>query len=521
MDTLLHIFSDKIKGTIEGFDRIVFKGMLKSLSYSAGMQMFLMSNGVLNKDYKSWILPKSAAIVEDAEAYVMREIGEPIKYIVSCNTRKETLAHEQQKRMGMESGLVGAWSCVESCNTFKAAFDEKAGFPQIKHESSRCKHLYFYYDHVDYGFMSILLQTWAPFEIQIAMNGREWLKRQLNKEKTGYFLDGNKFFHIDDYKVAQDLLNSQVIDTRWIEMLSSFVPEIFPSMRSFINEKIGYTWTLWQSEWAKDYIFNNPQTLNSYMPNLLRHALISGTSDRVLRYMGHPVRDNGQPHHAAKPELQSRVNLWYNGVRIRHWVGKNSIKLYNEQNVLRFEMTMNDPKKYRIHRTVEGSGTEEKKFLPMRKGIADIAARTRISSSRIHSFTEQIATLDENATIEEILSKAIKPIKKDGKRYRGLDVTGKDMPLLRAVADPKYNADSITNKHLRLALEGLPWANGLTDKRLSARISRQLRLLREHGIIRKLPKQHKYTLTDKGRVLTTALNQFLGAKVSDLSCLAA
>ena len=94
MDTLKHRFKDKIKGIIEGFDRIVMKGMLRPLSYAAGMQMFIMNNGVLNKDYKSWVLQKSAAIVEDAEAYVLREIGEPIKYIASCNIRKETLAHD-------------------------------------------------------------------------------------------------------------------------------------------------------------------------------------------------------------------------------------------------------------------------------------------------------------------------------------------------------------------------------------------------------------------------------------------
>ena len=56
---------------------------------------------------------------------------------------------------------------------------------------------------------------------------------------------------------------------------------------------------------------------------------------------------------------------------------------------------------------------------------------------------------------------------------------------------------------------------------LSGRISRHLRLLREHGIIKKLPNQHKYLLTAKGRLLTTALNQLLGANISDLSKLAA
>ena len=257
------------------------------------------------------------------------------------------------------------------------------------------------------------------------------------------------------------------------------------------------------------------------MPHLLRYAFITGTSDRVLRYMGHPVRANGQPHHAANPELLSRVNLWYDGGRIRHWVGKNSVKFYNEQNVLRFEFTMNDPTKFRIHRTTEGSGEEDKKFLPMRKGIADITPRTQISSSRINNFTEQVATLEEDVTVEEILTKVAKPFKSNGKHYRALDATGKDLALLRAIADPKYNVDAITNKHLQAALAGSLWANGLTDKRLSARISRQLRLLREHGLIRKLPKQHKYMLSDKGRLLTTALNLFLSAKVSDLSNLAA
>ena len=195
--------------------------------------------------------------------------------------------------------------------------------------------------------------------------------------------------------------------------------------------------------------------------------------------------------------------------------------MYNELNVLRFEFTMNDPTRFWVHRNVTGEDGGEKKLLPMRKGIADIAVRAQVSSARIKNFTEQIATLEDDLTVEEILSKVSKPVKSKGKRYRALDVTGKDLELLRAIADPKYNVDAITNKHLQAALKGTPWANNLEGAKLSARISRQLRLLREHGLIKKLPKQHKYILTAKGRLLTTSLNQFLGAKVSDLSKLSA
>jgi len=520
MDTLLHKFGGKIKGVLEGFDRIVFKGILKPICYAAGMQAFLGRQGVLNKDYKDWTMNQTASIVRDAEEYTQSQRGTNIQYLASCHTRKEEAAHEQQKKSGIESGLIGAWSSIESCNTFKAVYDKAAGFPQIKAEKSRCKHIYFYYDHEDFGFMSIRLQTWAPYEIQIALNGREWLKRLLDKSGSKYFLEGNKFFDLEDYELAQRLLNSQ-LDTRWINTLSGFLPDVFPSMPALLGEGISYTWTLWQSEWAKDYIFHDPQVLNCHMGHLLRHAFITGTSDRVLRYMGKPVRANGQPHWSADPELISRVNLWYDGARIRHWVDKNSLKLYNEQNVLRFEFTMNDPTRFMIHRTVEGSDSNEKKLLPMRKGIADIAVRTQVCSTRIKNFTEQVASLEEDVSVGELLSKVIKPITSNGKRYRGLDVTGKDLALLQAVSDPKYNVDAITNKHLQVELCGSHLANGLEGRGLSARISRNLRLLREHGLIKKLPKQHRYILTAKGRALTTALAQFLGANVSDLAKFAA
>lgn len=61
----------------------------------------------------------------------------------------------------------------------------------------------------------------------------------------------------------------------------------------------------------------------------------------------------------------------------------------------------------------------------------------------------------------------------------------------------------------------------MTGIRLSSRISRHLRLLREHGIIKKLPNQRKYTLSEKGRKLTTALNAILAASTEKFIKMAA
>jgi len=371
--------------------------------------------------------------------------------------------------------------------------------------------------------MSIRLQTWAPYEIQIALNGRQWLKRSLEKAGCSYIAQGNKFFDIDDYALAQQLLDSQ-LDTRWIDVFNVFLPQVFPSMPDLLGDNLGYYhWSLWQSEWARDYIFTDPDTIAPYMQQLLRHAFITGTSDRILRYFGHPVRPNGQPFPTAKPEIMTRINQWDEGARIRHWSDSNSIKLYNEHSVMRTEFTMNNPERYRIHRTAEGDTNGEKKLRPLRKGIADIVPRTQICNDRLNSFSAQLATLQEDITVGDILAKVSTRVKAKakGKSFRALDVTGKDLALLKAIADPNHAVDAITNKCLQSILCDTPWANGLSGKKLSARISRHFRLLREHGIIKKMARQHKYFLTDKGKLLTTSLNQFLGASIAVLASLAA
>jgi hypothetical protein len=516
MNSLLHRFRDIIKGCIKGFDRIVFKGMIRPISYSGGMQSLLENQGVLNKNYKEWVAAQSKAIEEAANKYSKEQCGCDITYIPSCHERKEELAHNQQKKLGIESGLVGVWSCLESCSTFRSVYDKTAGHPQLKHERSRCKHLYFYYDHADYGFMSIRLQTWAPYGIQIALNGREWLRRSLDKKGCKYIVSGNKFLHIDDYELAQEILDSQ-IDTRWEEMLTGFLPFVFSTMKQTLGDKLSYYWTLWQSEWAKDYIFESPQVLTPLMDDFLRHALITGTCDRVLKYMGRPVTASGQPHPLSNPELITRVNLWHDGMRFRHWVNKNSIKCYNEQNVLRFEMTMNDPTQYRIRRHTEGNKeSESKKLLPMRKGVADIPIRTKVSDDRINSFTEHIATVVEKTPIGQLLSTVTKPFTEQGRRIRALEVMGKDLELLQAISDPIFNVSFITNKGLQEKLHSLEWAKKMSGKQLSSRISRNLRLLREHGLIRKLPNQRKYSLTEKGKKLTSALNVIIAASTEKL-----
>jgi len=521
MDTLLNKFSTVVNGVITGFDRIMFKGIIMPIMHSAGMESFLIARRVLNKDFKNYAIAQSQAIVQSAEAIAKELCGHGIAYIPSLNERKEALAHNRQKESGVKEGLIGVWSCVESCNTFRSTYDYAKKYPSLRNERSKCKHLYFYFDDPLYGFMSVRLQTWAPYEIQVALNGREWLRRLLDMAGCGYIVNGNKFLHIDDYGLAQKFLDAQV-KTDFNNVLNELLPSVFPRMPEIIGPELSYYWGVWQSEIARDYVFKNEGALRSLMDDFQLHALITGKGERILKYFGSPVRADGQPHQRTDPEILSRTNMWYDGLRVRHWNNKNSVKFYNEHNVLRFEMTMNDPTRFKIYRHSNNQDeTKPKKFMPMRKCVADTVARAEVSKNIINRFTEHMAAVEEKTRLGQLLNSVDAPLARNGKRIRAIDAFGKDRELLRAISDPAFAVHAITNKELQRILAGTPWAKNMTGKQLSGRISRHLRLLREHGLIEKLPNQRKYELTDKGRKITAALDAALSTSVNDLLKLAA
>jgi DNA-binding transcriptional ArsR family regulator len=127
-----------------------------------------------------------------------------------------------------------------------------------------------------------------------------------------------------------------------------------------------------------------------------------------------------------------------------------------------------------------------------------------------------VATVRDTTPVRDLVQDVTTPLIRDGRRSRALDLLGKDRALLQAIADPKYAVVGLTNKALQQVLGDTSWAKGMMGKQLAARISRHLRLLRDHGLIRKLPKQRQYVLTEKGRKLTTALHTLLGATTEEL-----
>jgi len=516
---LISAFGDAIVGVSSGFDRIVFQGMIKPLMYPEGAMGFFDRRRILYKDAKNWFIKQTERMYNAVQQWSLRECGERITFLPSSKTRKDEVARQRQKEKGSTVGPVGVWSCLESGGTYRLARAE--GAPVLRCYPGQCRHLYTYLDHADYGFMSIRMQTWFPYRIQIALNGREWLARQLEKAGIGFERLGNKILHVDDFSAMQALLDQQ-LRTNWCSLLDSFVPIAFPTITSTLGMDLKYTWTLWQSEWASDLLFRDRQALANAMIAMVRHAFIGGHPERLLHYFGHPVKKNGQPRRNFGGSLKSNVIELDNGYRIRHWLNSNSVKMYNEANVLRIESTINDPSAFRAHRRKQGAGDDTPtQLLPLRKGVADTFLRASVSQSINERFADYVATTRSSTPLRSVLETVTQRKRKRGRSVRALVPTGKDLDLLTAIADPRFTVGGFCNKDLRDLLADNERYVGKTGKQQSGTTTRAIRLLRDHGVIRKLPKRRRYRLTSSGRQLVTALQAALAASTEELTAIAA
>jgi hypothetical protein len=519
MQQLIKSFGDSIIGVTNGFDRIVFQGMIRPLMYPEGAMGFFRRRRIRFKDAKKWVLEQTARLVSAVEEWSRRECGEGIIPLASSKTRKDALARRRQRERRITVGPVGTWSCVEAASSYRLVPAE--GAPVLRSVNTRCKHLYVYLDHESYGFMSIRIQTWFPYRIQIAMNGREWVARQLGKANIGFERMGNKILQVDDIEAMQLLLDQQ-LTTNWCSLLDSFVPIAFPTITATLGMDLKYTWTLWQSEWASDFLFEDRQALADVMSAMVRHAFIGGHPERLLHYFGHPVKKNGQPRRNFGGSLKSNVIELDNGYRIRHWLNSNSVKMYNEANVLRIESTINDPSAFRAHRRKQGAGDDTPtQLLPLRKGVADTFLRASVSQSINDRFADYVATTRSSTPLRSVLEAVTQRKRKRGRSVRALVPTGKDLDLLTAIADPRFTVGGFCNKDLRGLLADNERYVGKTGKQQSGMTTRAIRLLRDHGVVRKLPKRRRYRLTTSGRQLVTALQAALAASTEELTAIAA
>jgi hypothetical protein len=502
----------KVTGMISGFDRVRLRGTIRMLANVPGLWRFLRSTGrVLLKDFGRHAEELSGQVRKESLA-AAEAAGRTVKHLSSPNVCKEDVAREIQKRDGIKEGLICVLTATEPCWSFNIKSNHETGKLELIHAYRKCQHLYHYYQHPEFGFMHVRLQTWLPLNQFVCINGREWLSRQMDRAGIGYLRRENCFAWIQDVEGAQGLLREQV-RFNYSEALGKLSREVNPAWES-LRERcgVGYYWSVDESEWASDIMFKDQRELTRLYGRLLRHGIEGLGSKDVLRFLGRRVDRGIEPH--LKAEVVSDLKGRAEGIRIKHRVGANSVKMYNKQGtVLRVETTLNNMRDFKAPEMRDGKVIWRR----MRKGVSDIARRAALSEASNGRYLEAMAAVESPLTLRELSAGLSKAVVEKGRRARGLNLLGtQDAQMLAAVGDGKFVVNGLRNKDLQEMLYESPADSEAEARRRSGRISRQLWLLRAHGIIRKVPKSHRYLVTVTGRQLIIALQALQAADITKL-----
>ncbi len=526
MKSFVGMLAALVYGILSGYDRLMFRGYLRELAYPGGMLRYVNFNGIKLTAFKTHAEQLTAQLM-DASQQEAKRLGRPIEYLRSPQLRKEDHARSILKRDGIQNGLIAVFTCVEPCSSFSLRGNGATKKLEFRPELRKCLHVYHYYQHPVFGLMYARVQTWFPFTIQIGLNGRTWLSRQLDAAGLGYHQYDNCITWVEDLPRAQQLLDAQ-LRVPWPKLLNQVRSWLHPLHPGLLGKfRSDYYWSLKQSEWASDVLFKKPADLQARYGAWLQHAVRNYTSADVLRFFGRKLTASGQVNGHYADEVLSDLGRRVDGVRIKHRAGNNSIKMYDKAGgrVLRVETTINDPSDFQVYRAKEGDPQGEKAWRTLRSGVADTHRRAQVSQAANERYLEGLAAVQQATTLKaltEHLGRRVKEPGKGGRWLRGLNpLTGDDAVLLGIVARPEFVVNGLRNADLVAALYAQPAADARERRRRSARASRLLRLLRGHGLIHKVPNRHRYQVSERGRSILSALQAAWNASVEKLTALAA
>lgn len=488
MELLTERHADEIAGVLSCYDRIRIVGTLPGLCYAGGMTAYLYAHEIRVFDYPRFAEPLRNALRENAER-LATEHGLQIEFIRKRNFRKEDKIKKVLRERGEHPGLVWIFSAMEPCPAYRPWYDKQKGKAYLRPDDGKCLHYYFYFIDEQLGLCYVRVPTWCPFGLQIYLNGHHWLAAQLRQLQVGFTLLDNAFVHLTDWTVAQAVAHNCRVESIHSK-LDQFAQRYCPVLARF---DLRYHWSVDQAEYATDIVFRRQEDLQALYGHLTRTAIHAVKAENVATFLGRKLHGNYQD------EMGNRFNIRIEGARIKHTMGPVSIKMYDKfALILRLEVTVNDVSFFPHYRPVEQrDGHRVTKWTTMKKSIYSLPALAAACQAANRRYLEFLSTLEDPRAGVDKLEKISQTVSDHDRSYPGFNLFDEqDQLLLQALARGEYNIRGLQNRTLRPHLAG----------KSSGQVSRLLKRLRVHGLLKKVGRTYRYYLTQLGKeVILTGL----------------
>lgn len=503
MEQFLSKHQNEINGTLSMYDRVIFRGHLTQLFMGDSFKRFLDKQGVLLKDFKTYVSNTTEELKAEVKD-IASQAGRPYIYLDRAITKatagqsKEELAQAIAARDGITEGLICVFSTLELCRTFSVRGNHQTHKLEVAREKRKCLHFYFYYFDTEFGFMHVRLQSWFPFTIQVYINGREWLGRQLQQRGIRAERYDNCFLAIDDLPTAQRLCQG-FAHRQWHRVLDAFARRVNPKLAMVATAGFGtYYWVTDQCEVAIDVMFQSRQALARILPDLMRAATLGFSCEDVMRFLGRKLHGN------FTAEVITDVKKRPEGWRVRHSMAGNSIKMYDKYSVLRIETTLNNSREFKV---LKRTG-DQWRWMPMGKGVANMWRYYQVAIQANERYLNALANVDIKGEAIQELDDLCRSHTKNGKRYARFNpVAEGDTKVFAATTAGDHFINGLRNRDICARLYDSPPASAREAKQRCACVSRLIAKLRGHNLIAKVKNSRLYRVTNRGyRLMSAALS---------------
>jgi len=440
----------------------------------------MYQKGVKIFDYPKFAEPFKDAIRANAER-IAKEQGLTIEFIRKSSIRKESIISEKIKERGDHPGIVHIISAMEACNTYEPWHDKKTGKTFLRPDLGKCLHYYFYFIDPQVGLGYVRVPTWCPFRLQVYINGHNLLASELKQAGIDYTMIDNAFDSLEDADKAQELSDTLSIE-KLHRKLDEFAWQFCPVYKDF-NQR--YHWSVMQAEYATDIVFKRQDALQQIYSELVATAIHTVKPDNIATFLGHKL----DPRYEG--EVGNNYHVRLEGSRIKHSMGSVSIKMYDKfSKILRIETTTNDISFFKHFReVVHRDGSKSHEMASLKKNIYSLTFLIDNLKSANKRYLEFISAFNNKEVGRKRLEKVTSSKSENNRNYKGFNFfSNDDLAILIAIVRGEFNISGFRNKNLQkaLAFKG-------------SKISRLIKRLRIHGLIKKATDSYKYYVTKIGK----------------------
>lgn len=264
----------------------------------------------------------------------------------------------------------------------------------------------------------------------------------MDEERIAYSMYNNSFSYIEDFSKAQELadrvLNKKLSDS--FDGIAEKVNCLLPDIQDVLSHS--YYWCVDQCEFATDINFKSREELSCFYKTLVETVYFTFSSEDIYSFFGRNVE---KIHTFRKGEIVSDLRHRCQGYRIKFKINQNQIKMYDKGNNLRIEVTINNPRDFKVLKTTEklqdGEMIQVKTWVPMGKSIINLYRYAEISRAIIKRYLAAMPDISLDKVPQKEIMEISRAKEVRGRRYSGFNLLSKDRTaaLTGNISAPLYD----------------------------------------------------------------------------------